>query len=164
MHFNDLPTQQKEQLHKQLLVNATNIGGINQFLQMIEDIKVAKPKALLNKTAIFHYKSGKINWGKSIYKETLNILHTAMVKEEKDGDIIDGSNPKDYKNTMNMMRTLKPIELTIIPKDENYKGFTLSILDTTQEKKTKVSLVFKIIFFYNIDFAKQVLSYNIKED
>jgi hypothetical protein len=163
MYFNDLPKEEKEQLHKQLLENATNIGGINHFLQMIEDIKEAKPKALLNKTAIFHYKSGKINWGKSIYKETLNILHSAMVKEERDGDIIQGSNPKDYKNTMNMMRTLKPIKLEIIPKDENYEGFTLSILDTTQEKKTKVSLVFKIIFFYNIDFAKEVLNYSIKK-
>ncbi len=164
MNFNDLTKEEQKQLHNELTANATSVGGINPFLKMIEDIKDAKPKALLNKTAIFHYNSGKLNWGKSIYKDTLNTLYTAMVKEEKDGDIIKGSNPKDYKNTMNMMRTLKPIEITIIPKDEECVGFNLSILDTTEDKKTKVSLMFKIIFFYNIDFTKKVLNYKITED
>ena len=163
MNFNDLNTEEQLQLHKELLEYAKGIGGINPFLQMLEDIRAEKPKPLLNKTAIFHYSSGKILWSKSIFKETLETLYNAMRKEERDGDMIDGSSPKEYKNVMNMMRTLKPITITVQPKDENGKSFKLDILDTTEEKKTKVSLLFKIIFFYNVDFAKQVLMYKGKE-
>ncbi len=163
MNFKDLSEEQQEQLHKELMENVQSVGGVNPFLQMIEDIRNSKPKALLNKTAIFHYKSGKISWGKSIFKDTLATLYTAMAKEEKDGDIIAGLPPKDYKATMNMMRTLKPVTVEVIPKDESCKGFSFSMLDATQEKKTKVDLMFKIIFFFSIDFAKQVLNYKRKE-
>ena len=54
-----------------------------------------------------------------------------------------------------MMRTLKPVSITIVPKDGT--EFYLDILDTSEPKKTKVSLMFKTIFFYNVDFAKTVL-------
>lgn len=163
MNFNDLNTEEKQQLHQELLTYAQNIGGLNPFLQMLEDIREEKPKPLLNKTATFHYSSGKILWGKSIFKETLETLYNAMRKEERDGDMIEGTSPKEYKNIMNMMRTLKPISVTVQPKDENCQSFKFMILDTTVEKKTKVSLLFKIIFFYNVDFAKQVLMYKTKE-
>ena len=159
MNFIDLDKETKEQLHTQILSNAMSIGGKNFFLQMIEDIKKAKPNALLNKSAKFHYLEGSISWKKSIYKDTLTLLFNAMQKEEKDGDMLEGLNPRKYKTTMNMMRTLKPIELKVRPKNLKYgDGFDLSILDISQEKKTKVSLMFKIIFFYNIDFAKKALS------
>ncbi len=161
MNFNDLPTQQKEQLHNTFIKNANSVGGVNAFLKMIEDIKTSKPKALLNKTAIFHYSSGRLLWEKSIFKDTLTILQSAMIKEEKSGDMIAGLDPKEYKSTMNMMRVLKPIKITIVPKDEACEGFEFMILDTTQEKKTKVTLDFKIIFFYNIDFAKSILNYKV---
>ena len=161
MNFNDLSNEQQEQLHKELMKDALNMGGINPFLQMIEDIRNSKPKALLNKAAIFHYKSGKINWSKSIFKDTLATLYSSMIKEEKDGDILNGLKPKDYKNTMNMMRALKPVTVTVIPKDEKYEGFDFPMLDATQDKKTKIDLKFKIIFFFNIEFAKKVLSYKI---
>ena len=164
MNFNDLSNEQQEQLHNQLMENANNLGGINQFLQMIEDIRASKPKALLNKTAIFHFKGGKITWGKTIFKDTLATLYSAMAKEERDGDIISGLPPKEYKTTMNMMRALKPVSVEVIAKDESYKGFTFLMLDSSEEKKTKVDLIFKIIFFFNIDFAKQVLNYKAKSN
>jgi hypothetical protein len=159
MNFNDLTREEQSNLHITLTQYAIKIGGVNSFLQMIEDIRVAKPKALLNKTAIFHYKNGKISWGKSIFKDTLTILYNAMAKEERDGDIIAGLNPKEYKATMNMMRTLKPIIVTILPKDENLEKFSFHMLDSKIDKKTKIDLIFKIIFFFNINFAKEVLAY-----
>ena len=39
MNFNQLDNEQKNQLHKQTMELAENLGGINFFLQMIEDIK-----------------------------------------------------------------------------------------------------------------------------
>ncbi len=158
MKFNDLDLNAKKELNIQINEYANSIGGINFFLQMIEDVRAEKPSALLNKTAIYHYKNGKITWSKSIYKDTLTLLFSAMRKEDKDGDILNGLNPKVYKETMNMMRTLKPVTLSISSED-NTVGFTVDILDSSEPKKTKVDLMFKIIFFYNIEFAKDALSF-----
>lgn len=144
---------------------AETIGGINVFLQMIEDIKKEKPHALLNKSCVFHFAKAKLNWNKQIFKESLDHLFSAMRKEERDGDMLNGLNPKDYKNTMNMMRTLKPISIRVTPKkEEELRGFAFSILDTSVEKKTKVSMIYKIIFFYHIEFAKDILTYKNEEN
>ncbi|MEA1914340.1 MAG: hypothetical protein U9N30_03395 [Campylobacterota bacterium] len=160
MHFKDLSNEEKLALHEELVANAKSIGGTNFFLQMIETIKEEKPHALLNVTASYHYPTGIISWQKSIYKDTLSTLFNAMRKEEADGDMINGLKPKEYKATMNMMRALQPVKITIkSKKDDSLEGFSLCILDSTQNKKTKVSLMFKILFFYNISFAKEVLNY-----
>jgi hypothetical protein len=66
---------------------------------------------------------------------------------------------------MNMMRTLKPISIKVTPKkEEDLLGFTFSILDTSVEKKTKVSMIYKIIFFYHVDFARDILTYKKEEE
>ncbi len=162
MHFNDLTNEQKQKLHEELVANANSIGGKNFFLQMIENIKEEKPHPLLNVTATYHYPTGVLSWKKSIYKETLSSLFDAMRREEKDGDMLNGLKPKDYKNTMNMIRALKPVQITVKSKKEpELEGFSLYILDSSVPKKTKVSLMFKILFFYNVDFAKQVLNFDI---
>lgn len=159
MNFNDLNNEEKQQLHEELVSHAASVGGTNFFLQMIEDIKKEKPKPLSNKNAAFHYSKGKISWEKSIFKDTLTCLYDAMKREEKSGDMLNGINPKEYKATMNMMRALKPIKLTVLPKAEECNGFTMQILDATEPKKTKISLLFKIVFFYDVNFSKEVLSY-----
>ncbi|OUR69800.1 hypothetical protein A9Q76_08800 [Arcobacter sp. 31_11_sub10_T18] len=163
MNFNDLSNEEKQQLHVELTNNANSVGGTNFFLQMIEDIREEKPKALLNKTATFHYKKGKIEWQKSIFKDTLTCLYDGMRREEKTGDMLNGINPKEYKAAMNMMRALKPVNLVVTPKDGEYEGFNMEILDASEEKKTKISLMFKIVFFYNVTFAKEVLNYKAEE-
>jgi hypothetical protein len=165
MNFNELPLERKNQLHEEVKRFAMSIGGTNVFLQMIEDIKKEKPHALLNKSCVFHFAKAKLNWNKQIFKESLDQLFTAMRKEERDGDMLNGLNPKDYKETMNMMRTLKPISIKVTPKkEEDLLGFTFSILDTSVEKKTKVSIIYKIIFFYHVDFARDILTYKKEEE
>ena len=165
MNFNQLAEEQKQQLHNQAMELATNLGGVNFFLQMIEDIKAEKPHALLNKSCVFHFAKAKLNWNKQIFKDSLDQLFIAMRKEERDGDMLNGLNPKDYKETMNMMRTLKPILIKVTPKkEEELLGFTFPILDTSVEKKTKVSMIYKIIFFYHVDFARDILTYKNEEE
>lgn len=165
MIFNELPLDKKNQLHNEVLAYANSIGGINFFLQLIEDVKKEKINPLLNKTSIYNFSKGKMTWEKLIYKDTLTLLFNAMRKEEKDGDMIAGLNPKDYKLCMNMMRTLRPVKLYVNPrKEEDGEGFSFSILDTSEDKKTKVTVIFKMIFFYNTNFAKEVLSYEPKVD
>ena len=165
MNFNDLDLKTKKELHEEVTQLATDIGGANVFLQMIEDIKKEQPHALLNKSCVFHFSKAKLNWNKQIFKESLTQLFSAMRKEEREGDMLNGLESKDYKETMNMMRTLKPITIRVTPKkNEELRGFAFSILDTSVEKKTKVSMIYKIIFFYHIEFAKDVLAYEIVEN
>jgi len=160
MKFNDLNLETQKQLHMQLTQYMNSLGGMNFFLQMMEDIREEKPSSLLNKTAIYHFKQGKITWGKSIYKDTLTLLFSAIRKEEKDGDMLNNLNPKAYKETMNMMRALKPVTITISSDDiENTNTFTFNILDSSEPKKTKIDLMFKVIYFYNIEFAKDALNF-----
>ena len=165
MNFNDLDLKTKKELHEEVTQLATDIGGANVFLQMIEDIKKEQPHALLNKSCVFHFSKGKLNWNKQIFKESTNLLFLAMRKEEKDGDMLNGLSPKEYKETMNMMRTLKPLIITITPKKvEEPRTFSFSILDTSIAKKTKVDLFYKMVFFYHVDFAKDVLNYGSEEN
>ena len=165
MNFNQLDEEQKKQLHDQAMQLATNLSGVNFFLRMIEDIKKEKPHALLNKSCVFHFSKGKLNWNKQIFKESTNLLFTAMRKEERDGDMLNGLTPKDYKETMNMMRTLKPLVITVTPKKvEEPKTFSFFFFFTSVEKKTKVDLFYKTIFFYHIDFAKDVLNYGTEQN
>ena len=164
MNFNELDSKTKNELHVEVKRLAMSIGGTNVFLQMIEDIKKEKPHALLNKSCVFHFAKAKLNWNKQIFKDSLDQLFTAMRKEERDGDMLNGLNPKDYKETMNMMRTLKPLIITITPKKvEEPRTFSFSILDTSIAKKTKIDLFYKMVFFYHVDFAKDVLNYGSEE-
>jgi len=163
MNYDNLTNEEKNEISIQIKNNAKNVGGINFYLGLIEKIRETKPNALLNKTAKFHYDNGIIVWEKSIFKETLTALFNAMKKEERDGDMLNELKPRDYKNTMNMMKVLKPVTITIKPKDEEFEGFSFSILDTSEAKNTKVSLAFKILFFYNIEFAKKALNFRAED-
>lgn len=83
-----------------------------------------------------------------------------MKLEEKDSDFLQTLKPKAKKNTINMMKTLKPVLIDIKPKNElEGQGFSLNIIDSRNEEDIKISLLFKIVFFYNISFAKEVISY-----
>lgn len=162
MDFNKLDKKIKEELHKEFISCAEILGGKNAFLKMIEEIKEQKPSPLLNKTGTFHTSKAKINLSKSMFKDTLATLFNSIRKEEKSGDMLEGLEPKEYKTTMNMMRTLKSATVTISSKEEEEKSFSFSILDTSEQKKTKVTFTFKALFFYHLDEAKKALSYEVK--
>lgn len=153
MNFKDLQKEQKEHLHNSLMILVEKLDGKNFFLNFIEELRKEPTSPLLNKYTKHSFIKANIEWNKVIYEDTLKHLFNSIKREEANGDIIDGINPKEYKATMNMMKTLKPLSITICD------TLTFPILDTTEPKKTKVSLLFKTIFFYNISFAKDALSY-----
>lgn len=162
MDFNKLDKNIKEELHKEFTSYAQLLGGKNAFLKMIEEIREQKPSPLLNKTGTFHTSKAKIELSKSMFKDTFSTLFDSIRREERKGDMLEGVEPKEYKATMNMMRTLKSTSVTITSKEEEEKSFSFSILDTSEQKKTKVTFTFKALFFYHLDEAKKALSYEVK--
>lgn len=164
MNFNHLDSQTKKELHEEVLENANSLGGMNFFLQLIEDIKKAKGHPLLNKSNAFHYGKGKVSWNKDIYKDTLVLLHDTIKKSEKDENYFDELKPKHQKITTNMMKALKPIYIQVAPKDSNEgEGFELNIIDASNPDDIKISMMYRIIFFYNTDFAKDVMTYKSED-
>lgn len=158
MDFNKLDALEKEKLHEELSAYSKILGGDNFFLKAVEEIREQKPNPILNQTGIFHTSKVKVTLSKSIYKDTLTSLFDAIRREEKGGDMLNGAQPKEYKATMNVIRTLKPVTLVFEAKESGLK-FSFNILDTSVEKKTKVTFVFKAIFFYHLDELKKALFY-----
>lgn len=163
MNFKDLDTKTKKALHEELSSFANALGGMNFFLQLIEDLKKEKVPALLNKTSIYHYSKGKLSWNKSIYKDTYNLLIETIKAEEKKDYSLSNEKLKKQKNINNMKKALKPISIKVESKDENSEGFSFNIIDAKNEENIKISFVFKIIFFYHVSFAKDVLTYKVEE-
>lgn len=158
MDFNKLDKSIKEELNKEFTSYAEILGGKNFFLKVLEEIREQKPNPMLNKTGSFHTSKAKITLSKSMFKETFSLLFDAIRREERHGDMLDGINPKEYKATMNMMRTLKSVTITIDSKEKE-ESFSFPILDISEEKKTKVTFTFKAFFFYHLDEAKKALNY-----
>ncbi len=161
MNYKDLSLEEKTALHTEILSHATAVGGKNFLLQLIEDVKtVEEDSPLVSKDKHFSFSKGFITWNKVIYKETFDLLLTAIITEEREGDVLKGLKERDQKKVTNMLKTLKPIVITIKPKNiKEGEGFTLPIIDTSDAEKTKISLMFKILFFHNIEFAKKALAF-----
>ncbi len=160
MHFKDLTQAQKEALHTEILSHATDLGGKNFLLQLIEDVKRTQESPLISKEKHFSFSKGFVTWNKVIFPETFDLLLTAIITQEREGDMFKGLKERDQKRVTNMLKTLKPIVLTIKPKNiKDGKGFTIPIIDSSDSEKTEISLIFKLLFFYNIDFAKKALAF-----
>ncbi len=158
MNFTDLSEKNKQQLHKEILSNAESIGGTDIFLQMIEDIRENRTDLLLERSTAFRFNGGNISWNKSIYKDKLALLLEVV---KVDGDMFEGLKAKKQKSTLNMLKTLKPVIIKVRPKNiKDGEGFTLSIVETDIKDKATISLMFKIVFFFPISFAKEALAYD----
>jgi len=155
MNFNKLDKDTKKQLSLDLNQKAIQVGGKFNFLQMLEDIRSIK-NPLLKVTNSLHYESGKISWNKTIFEDKLVLLFKTMKEIEINGNMFE-EDLSDYKKKkiINMLKTLKPIIFEVIPKDKNLEGFSFKIIDENNE----ISIIFKIMFFYNIGFAKEILNY-----
>jgi hypothetical protein len=159
MNYDNLSDEQKQELKQTLNDYASKLGGVNALLTLIENIKKTKPNPLLIKQATFKTDDIIITWEKNIYKDTLTTLFHAIKHEDKNNDMLKGLESKDYKNTMTMMKILKPITIKVQPRDNKYEGFEFPILDTSIAKNTKISFIFKVLFFYNVSIIKKAINY-----
>ncbi len=158
--FNNLDDANKLKYHEQLTECAMAFGGKNFFLQILEAVRKTKPNPLMAKSCEFRFSHGSIKWNKVIFQDKLLLLTKIRVNESKNGNLIPKQNDKSYKNIMNLVRTLRPIEFQVKPKQrKDGDGFTLQPFDVIDENTTRLNPVFDAIFFCSIDTVKKVLNY-----
>jgi hypothetical protein len=162
MEFYRLDNETKERINKILLETALKFGSKNNFLQLIETMRREKENPLLNKSNVYHHTNCKINWQKTIHKESLSALFYAVKKEEKDGNILQNLAPKDFKTTLNMTKALNSVEFVITPKNDTVSAFSFPLFDEVGDKDPKIGIIFKAFFFYPIEYLKKGLAYEVK--
>jgi len=163
MEFYKLETKQKEIVHTIVLEVAMSFGGKNSFLTIIEEMRREKTNPLLHQSSVFHHPKFKINWGKVIHKDSLTALFYAVKKEEIDGNILQNLAPKDFKTTLNMIKALKNVEFVVTPKVDSVESSSFPLFSEVNENDAKISVVFKALFFYPMEYLKKALSYEVRE-
>lgn len=163
--FNNLSDSEKEKYHKMLLACADSFGGVNFFLQLLEGIRKEKAHPLTAKHSEFKFSRGTIRWEKVIFKDKLTLLMKTRVHESERANLLPAKSDKEYKNVMNLIRTLSPIEFTVMPKNEkDGEGFSFKPFDKIDENTTRLNPIFDAMFFCSVDTVKKVLSYTPKAD
>lgn len=161
--FSNLDDAAKQVYHNRLLVCAEAFGGKNFFLQLLESIRESKPHPLMAKNCEFRFPLGTVKWNKVIFKDKLTLLMKVRVNEGEDGNLLSATNEKSYKNVLNLVRTLKPINFTVKPDNpEDGEGFTLHPFDVIGEKTTRLNPIFDALFFCSVDSVKKALNYKPK--
>ncbi len=161
--FNNLDESEKERYHTMLLGCADAFGGINFFLQLLEGVRKNKPHPLMAKHCEFKFSRGTIRWEKVIFKDKLSLLLKIRVNESKQGNLLPAKTDKEYKNVLNLIRTLNPIEFTVTPKNlKDGEGFSFKAFDIIDEETTRLNPVFDAMFFCSVETVKKILSYTPK--
>lgn len=161
--FNKLDDSEKEKFHLMMMDCAEKFGGVNFFLQLLEAIRKNDKHALLAKHSEFKFSRGNIRWEKVIFKDKLSLLFKVRVLESERGNLLPPKDDKTYKNVMNLIRTLAPLEFTVTPKNANDgEGFSFKPFDRIDEDTTLLNPIFDAMFFCSVDTVKKVLAYTVK--
>ena len=159
-NFNTLSDEEKIKHHEQLLQCATNFGGRNFFLQLLESIRETKPHPLVSSNSEFNIEIGSIEWHKVIFNDKLQLLIKARINETKQNNFLPNKNEKQYKKILNLVRTMKPIVFHVKPAlKEDGPGFFFQAFDIIDENTTKLNPNFDALFFSSIDNVKNILNY-----
>ena len=74
-------------------------------------------------------------------------------------NIMPKKGAKRYKTTMNLLRTIGPIEFEICPKNsKNGDGFILHPFDIIDENTVRLNFMFEVLFFLPLYIVKQVFN------
>jgi len=163
-NFNNMGDAEKQAYHEQLTACADAFGGKNFFLQLLEAIRRTKPHPLMAKNCEFRFALGAIKWSKVIFKDKISLLMKARLNESENNNFLPDQEDKNYKNILNLVRTLKPIEFEIKTKEKKDEaGFMLHPFEVIDEKTTRLNPLFDAIFFCSVDTVKKGLNYEPKK-
>ena len=154
---------EKLEHHQKLLLCANNFGGKNFFLHLLESLRATKPHPLTSSNHAFYMELGEIRWNKVIFNDKLQLLLKARMKESEQNNLLPNKekSPKEYKKVLNLLRTLKPIVFHVKPQNkEEGPGFFFQAFEQIDEEKTKLNVIFDVLFFCSVEEVKYILNYD----
>jgi hypothetical protein len=165
-NFNKHSDDTKAFLHLLMKKCADAVGGVNFFLGLIEAIKEKKPNALINSTCVVDSKELTIKWNKIVFKDKFDVLEEALRShkstQEQDFNLLENDSLKKRKKILNMVKTLAPIEFTVVSKGtQNHEGFNFKVFETIEDDCVKINPIFAAIFFCSTEYMKKALKYEI---
>lgn len=159
-NFHQMDLDSKASLHRQLLEYIDKFGGKNSFLSLLEAIRKAKSHPLTSKGCVFHSDTGFIEWNKVIFNEKLQLLKKVRVGSDENGNLLPPKEDDGYKDVLNMVRMLKPIEFRVIPKErKEQEGFVLHAIDVINDDITTINPMFDAVFFSSMSTVKNIMDY-----
>lgn len=162
--FNNLDDTAKQAYHERLSAAADAVGGKNYFLQLLEAIRQSKPHPLTAKQCTFRTSRGTITWDKVIFQDKLSLLMKERVHESKRANLLPEPDASNYKKVLNLVRTLKPITFTVMPKNaKNGDGFSVTPFEIIDGETTRLDPLFDALFFCAVETVKKVLNYTPKD-
>ena len=157
--FNTVDDETKLLYHRQLSTAVKSFGGINFFLQLLEEMRATTPHPLEAKNSEFSFPLGNIKWNKVIFQDKIILLLKIRTQEKEDNNLLPAKDDKQYKKVLNLVRTLKPLIFTVTPiNPEDGDGFTLRPFDIIGDTTT-LNPLFDAVFFTSIDTVKKILAY-----
>jgi len=153
-----LSDEEKKLHHEKLLHCAESFGGASLFLQLLEAIRETKPHPITASDSRFTMEHGTIVWNKVIFNDTLQHLLKARSNESEQENLLPEKGAKNYKKTLNVLRTLKPIVFHVRPASpKNGSGFFFQPFEVIDEDTTRLNPVFDALFFCSIASVKKTL-------
>ena len=157
--YNSLDDITKEDLRKQINDCAESLGGKNYFLQLLEAIRAEHHHPLMAKDLSFRFKHGIVKWKKVIFKDKVQLLIKLLKNSEINSNLMPKNGDKNYKTTMNLLRTLGPMKFKIQPKNSNDgDGYILHPFDIIDENTSQINFMFDVVFFLPLYIVKKVFN------
>jgi hypothetical protein len=158
--FNNLTDKEKLHYHTILTTVSSNYGGLNFFLQLIEALRDSSPHPLTSRHQDFLFDLGNIRWNKTIFNDKVLLIEKLRKEKNKDGNLLENKEGKEYKKCINLIKTLSPITFSVRPSlRDNGEGFDFKAFDKIDEERTKFNPIFEALFFCPLDTVKKILNY-----
>ena len=158
--FNNLTDTEKLHYHQLLITTANNYGGVNFFLQLLEAIREPSQHPLTSRHQDFLFDLGDIRWDKTIFNDKVLLIEKLRKEKHTDGNLLKDKEGKEYKKTINLIKTLSPITFSVRPAlRDSGEGFDFKAFDKINEDTTKFNPVFEALFFCSIEKIKKILNY-----
>ena len=157
INYNSLERSAQQDLKKEVNDYAAALGGQNRFFHLLEYIRKENPHPLALKSTTFNFGYGTVKWGKVIFKDKIQLLKEMAKKQDNSSGFLPKKGDRNYKATINFLRTVGPMEFEFRPKNKkDGAGFKLKAFNVVDENTTNLNFIFDVIFFLPINIVKKI--------
>ena len=158
-NYDSIDNDQKQILKKQLIENASSLGGKNHFLSLVETIRISGLNPLMSKDASFRSNKSIIKWKKFIYKDKVNLLMKIIQDSEHNQNLIPKKGHAHYKVIKNLVRTVSSIRFEVNPKNnKDGDGFIFNFINIIDENTCRLSFMFEVMFILPVKLIKKIFN------